>query len=236
MADTKISDLTAVVTPADTDEFAVNQGGTSKKETRSQILSDAYRVGGTDVAVTDGGTGSSTASAARTALGLEIGTDVASGVTGRAALLSAAPDGSGLVFPDVVVGATNGRRIEGLGVTDGTTLDADATWHLVFEPPGELPTGTAKLVIWSRSLGTGDVIVNPTWASVADGENPDTITLTAEGAATITLSATAWEYNEITLDADTIVAGELIVMDLIFEDTSNTATAVSIHLVSVIWE
>ncbi len=37
MADTKISDLPAVTTPAATDEFAVNQGGTSKKETRAQI-------------------------------------------------------------------------------------------------------------------------------------------------------------------------------------------------------
>jgi hypothetical protein len=33
----KISGLTAVVTPASTDEFEVNQGGTSKKETRAQI-------------------------------------------------------------------------------------------------------------------------------------------------------------------------------------------------------
>ena len=37
MADTKISALTAVATPAATDEFAVNQGGTSKKQTRAQV-------------------------------------------------------------------------------------------------------------------------------------------------------------------------------------------------------
>jgi hypothetical protein len=37
MADTKISDLAAVATPAGADEFAVNQGGTSKKETLTQI-------------------------------------------------------------------------------------------------------------------------------------------------------------------------------------------------------
>ncbi len=37
MANTKISALTAVTTPASTDEFAVNQGGTTKKETRAQI-------------------------------------------------------------------------------------------------------------------------------------------------------------------------------------------------------
>lgn len=38
MADTKISALTAVTTPATTDEFAVNQSGTSKKMTLAQIL------------------------------------------------------------------------------------------------------------------------------------------------------------------------------------------------------
>jgi hypothetical protein len=40
MADTKISALAAVVTPAATDEFAVNQGGASKKMTLAQI--EAY--------------------------------------------------------------------------------------------------------------------------------------------------------------------------------------------------
>ena len=37
MANTKISALDAVATPASTDEFAVNQGGTTKKQTRAQI-------------------------------------------------------------------------------------------------------------------------------------------------------------------------------------------------------
>jgi len=40
VADAKISALTAVTTPAGTDEFAVNEAGTSKKITLSQI--DAY--------------------------------------------------------------------------------------------------------------------------------------------------------------------------------------------------
>lgn len=37
MADTKVSALTAVTTPASTDEFPVNQGGTSKKMTLEQV-------------------------------------------------------------------------------------------------------------------------------------------------------------------------------------------------------
>ncbi len=39
MADTKISALTAVTTPATTDEFVVNQGGVSKKVAMSQLIS-----------------------------------------------------------------------------------------------------------------------------------------------------------------------------------------------------
>ena len=42
----KISELTAVTTPADTDEFAVNQSGTSKKETRAQIKTGAFDLDG----------------------------------------------------------------------------------------------------------------------------------------------------------------------------------------------
>lgn len=38
MADTKISALTAVTTPASTDEFACNQGGTSKKVTLQTLI------------------------------------------------------------------------------------------------------------------------------------------------------------------------------------------------------
>lgn len=39
MADTKVSALSAVATPASTDEFPVNQGGTSKKVTLATLIS-----------------------------------------------------------------------------------------------------------------------------------------------------------------------------------------------------
>jgi hypothetical protein len=38
MADTKISALTAVATPAGTDQYATNQGGTSKRTTLAQVM------------------------------------------------------------------------------------------------------------------------------------------------------------------------------------------------------
>jgi hypothetical protein len=45
MADSKISALTAVTTPATTDEFAVNQGGSSKKMTLAQVESVIQQAG-----------------------------------------------------------------------------------------------------------------------------------------------------------------------------------------------
>lgn len=48
MADTKISGLTAVTVPAETDELAVNQSGTSKKMTLNQVSSFTLTNGDVD--------------------------------------------------------------------------------------------------------------------------------------------------------------------------------------------
>lgn len=152
---------------------------------------------------------------------------------------SAFPATAGNTFPRFHSGATNSRRIEGLGVL--ASIGADSTWHLVFAmPPSALPSGTCKLRLLALANATsGSAKVNPKWASVAPGENPDTATLNAEGTSTLTWAAgdnDDFKELKITLDADTPVAGELIVMDLVFETASWSLAVDSTWLPSVIFE
>jgi hypothetical protein len=146
------------------------------------------------------------------------------------------------VFPRVHVGAgANSKHDEGLGVTDATTLDADAIWRLRFlMPPSSLPSGTGKLRLLSLANATTGVLkVNPKWASVAVEEDPSSATLNAEGTSTITWGAgdnDQYKETKITLDADTLVADEVVAMDLTFEDTATTLAVESTHYAAIIWE
>lgn len=153
---------------------------------------------------------------------------------------SAFPVTSGFVFPNIHVGAGSGSKYdEGLGLIDATTLTTDAVWALRFYfPMGTLPTGTCKLRILSlANASTGDVVVNPSWASCAPSEDPSVITLNAEGNTTISITAVDdYKETKITLDADTPVAGEVLVMNLTFVNTGTTLAVVSTHQVSIIFE
>ena len=154
---------------------------------------------------------------------------------------SSSPDASGQVFPNIHVGATNGRRVEGMGVTDGTILSANRTWHLQFQmPPAPLPTGTGKLRLLALANATsGAAKVNPTWGSCAVEENFDTVTLVAETVQTVTWAAgdnDQFKELKVTLDADTLVADETVIMSLIFEDSGFTLAVVSTWIASIIFE
>jgi hypothetical protein len=142
------------------------------------------------------------------------------------------------VYPVMIEGGTNSREELMLGVE--ASLGANAIWQLTFLTPISLPTGTGKLQLWARANATsGDAKVNAKWASVAAEEDPDTVTLNAEGTSTLSWSTgDAYQYKEleITLDADTIVAGEVIYMDLTFETSSWTLAAESGWIPRIIWE
>jgi hypothetical protein len=152
---------------------------------------------------------------------------------------SAYPATPGRVFPNFHVGAgANSKRDEGLGVE--ASLGADATWELRFQMPPVLPTGTCKLRLLALANATSNSAkVNPKWVSVAIEESPSGATPVAEGTQTLTwASGDNDQYKElkVTLDADTPVANEEIVMNLVFETSSWTLAVVSTWIASVIWE
>jgi hypothetical protein len=154
--------------------------------------------------------------------------------------ISIIPKTSGKVFEQVHATNTNDFRLEGVGVM--ASLDGDAKVDLVFDLPPTLPTGTAKLRILSFANATSGVAkINPKWASKAPEESLDIAegSLNAESASTVTWAsgdADVPKETKITLDADTIVAGELVMMTIEFDSTSWTLAAVSTHQFSIIWE
>jgi hypothetical protein len=142
------------------------------------------------------------------------------------------------VFPNFHVGAgANSKHEEGLGVA--ASIAADSTWRLRFQMPPVLPTGTCQLRCLALANATsGDAKVNPKWVSVAAGESPSGATLVAEGVQTVTWAAAEndkYKLLSVTLDADTPVASEMIVMDLVFETASWTLAQVSTWIVAVVW-
>lgn len=154
---------------------------------------------------------------------------------------SSVPDGSGEVFPNVYSGDGTYTDYQGaMAVAAAADLTADRTWHLFFQMPPSLPSGTCKLVIQARADAiTGAAKVNPKWRSVAAEEDPSDTALNAEGTQTITWSTgddDQVKEAKVTLDADTVVAGELVRLDLVFEDSGFTLAVPSSWVAFIIWE
>ncbi len=147
---------------------------------------------------------------------------------------------NGKAFPHTHVGNTNSKREKGIGVI--ASLDADAVVELRFQLPGTLPTGTAKLITHGLANATsGNAKYNPKWKSVAAEETMDVATgsLNAEGVETVTWAAGDVDvYKEIKtiLNADTLVAGEVIVMEIEFDTTLWTLAAKSLFKAWIVWE
>lgn len=141
-------------------------------------------------------------------------------------------------YPTRLTGGSNSHAIFGVGVV--ASLGADSILSLEFALPPTLPSGTCKLVAQAIANATSNAAkFNPKWASVAATENPLTATLTAEGTQTVTWAAgNDFDIMEtkVTLDADTPVAGERIVMNLTFETSSWTLAVVSLWNFWIIFE
>lgn len=145
----------------------------------------------------------------------------------------------GFIYAYEGAGTTEDRSMMH-GIAAAADIASDGTaWHLIFEMPQILPSGTAKLRIISRANATTGVIgLNVSWASVAVTESPDDATLNDEGSVDITTSATADRYVEtlLTLDADTVVADEVIHMNIDVDDSAHTIAAETGLFFSIIWE
>ncbi len=170
---------------------------------------------------------------------------------------SAFPVGNaaGELFPSVHIGAgANSVHDEGLGVANATDLTGDGVWELRFQMPTTLPTGTATFkLIAIAALEAGDLSVDPQWASVASDEEPGAAVLNAEGpdpdsrtggnGSDVDNSTFGWgvgdddKYIEArwALDADTVVAGEEIVMNIRIDDGDSDHAAVVTLIPSVIF-
>lgn len=152
---------------------------------------------------------------------------------------SAVPVTADRVFPNIHVGGgANSQHDQGLGVE--ASVGADATWRLRFQMPPGLPSGTGKLRLLAlANATTGVAKVNPKWASVAVEEDASSATLNAEGTSTVTWSTgdeDVYKELKVDLDADTLVASEMVVMDLVYETTDFTLAQVSTWIPSIIFE
>ena len=145
---------------------------------------------------------------------------------------------SGKIFDWVLVGQTNSRQEGGYGVM--ASLDGDATLEVVFDIPTSVPSGTAKLKCKARANATsGAAKLNPKWFSCAAEENPDTLTLNAEGTSTITWAAgdvDVVKELDITMDADTFVVDETVYVHIVFETSSWTLAQISLWNFYLFWE
>ncbi len=138
-------------------------------------------------------------------------------------------------------GSTEDRE-EMLGVADATDVVADVTlYHLRFQLPDPLPSGTGKLFIDTRVNATmGITGLNVSWASVALTESPDDATLQDEGPvdidASVPTGADFYQRTKLTLDADTLVAGEKVRMNIDVDDSAHTVAAETGMDIFVMWE
>jgi len=137
-------------------------------------------------------------------------------------------------------GGSNAHRQE--AVTVEASLSADTITRYRFEVPPVLPSGTAKLrLLLMASAEAGIAKIDPSWASVAIGEDASVATLQSEGVQSVTWAGgdiDVFKEAKITLDAppEVVTAKEFIVMRLTFVNSGWTLAAQMACIPSIIWE
>lgn len=148
---------------------------------------------------------------------------------------SAVPITAGRVYPYIY---SSLEMPEGLAFEG--SLGADSIWRLFYRLPPTLPSGTGKLlIVCQANATTGNVKLNPKWKSYGSNEVPAAASLNAEGVQTLTFATTAYRLTElkVDLDADTLVGGELVMLDLVGETSGWTLTQLlSVLPPPIIWE
>src|ERR1043165_2721198 len=140
------------------------------------------------------------------------------------------PVDAGRVFPMLYTGAgATWKQSQGLGVM--ASVNVDSTWRMGFLMPTVLPSGTLALRLWARANAvSGTAKVNVKWAMCASGVNPSTLTLNSEGTRDLTWAAgdaDKFKLLTIVLDVVPAQAGQMLLLDLIFETNSWTLAAQS---------
>ena len=118
-------------------------------------------------------------------------------------------------------------------------LSANADVEMTFDMPPALPSGTGKLILLGRTVGTGNAIILVSWVSVAIGEDPSAATLLSEGNQTLTVvggDSDKFLRLKTTLDADTLTADEIVCMRLRFVQASYTLNQPLTVAPSMRWE
>ena len=132
---------------------------------------------------------------------------------------------------------SSGEMAEALGYQ--SSLGADSIWRLYYLAPQTIPSGTATMLLRCQANATtGNARLNVKWKSWGANEVPASASLNAEGVTTITFATTAYRLTEVTLlmDADTFVAGELVMVDLVGETASWTlATPLAVLPPPIYW-
>jgi hypothetical protein len=165
---------------------------------------------------------------------------------GAIAPISAYPLDAAKVFPNIHVTASNAQHVEGCGVM--ASLDAEATWQLVFELPPADPSGTLKLVLASIAdvAATQSAYLRVLWIARANGESMDLAEASLNdehSGGDLEIEHTTAEDDDfiitkVTLDADTITYGtdHFLLVNVVLKNTSWDLAVVWTFLPYLIWE